>query len=131
MNKKIVAFLVSALWGVAAYSAPSIFAVKGVGANDNDILIQTTAGATNNYDVCQVHSTAGAVDIYVIVQGSTTYSTTAAQLDPITGSSTTAVVSTTAGTVYAFYGKFSRIKVLQDGATAATAYLVCWDRSGS
>lgn len=91
------------------------------GVNDNDVLLEMTTATHTAVDQCdawQLGSTAGAIDVFVSLDG-TNYLTGAVALTDL--SSTTpsiAVIVTTAGGNYGFRGHFKKIKFLQNGATA-------------
>lgn len=95
----------------------------GTGANDNDILF--TTGDVSRYDACTIMSTDGAVDVFVSLDG-TNYATAALSLQDMGATSTDPVLVTTADRVYGFVLKARRIRVLQNGATAADASMLCW-----
>lgn len=95
----------------------------GSGANDNDVLFTTSDVA--KYDACVLMSTTGAVDVFVSLDG-TNYSTAALSLQDFGGTDVVPVLVTVAGRMYGFVGKVRRIKVLQNGATAAAASMNCW-----
>jgi len=95
----------------------------GVGTNDNDAVI--TTGETLRYDTFMLQTTAGAVDVSVSLDG-TNFSTDPLSLQDL-GATTNAPVTVTApNRTYGFRGKFAKIIVSQNGATAVTgAALVC------
>lgn len=96
---------------------------NGVGVNDNDLVFQT--GDVSRYDTFMLLSTAGAMDVFVSLDG-TNYSTAPLTLQDMSSSSDTPALLTAAGAVFGFRGKFSKIQVLQNGATAvANASLMC------
>ena len=106
---------VSALGNVDVYTNSS--------TADNDVMIQTND--VSRHDTFMVMSTAGAVDVYVSLDG-TNYSTAALSLQDFGATVSDPVVETAAGRVYGFRGKFRKIRVLQKGATNPTAAsLVC------
>lgn len=95
----------------------------GVGVNDNDVVIQT--GDVSQYREFQLMSTAGAMDVFVSLDG-TNYTTAALSLVDWGATTTSPVVVTAANRLYAFYGAFNFVRVLQNGATGvANACLVC------
>lgn len=92
---------------------------SGTGANDNDVLF--TSGRMLAYDTFMVSSSAGAVDVEVTQDGTIWDGPVSmADLGAITSDP---VVVTVAGRQYGFKGKYQQIRVLQNGATAATAIL--------
>lgn len=95
----------------------------GSGTNDNDLLFTTrNVQAHGSFTLM---STAGAVDVEVTLDG-TTWSTTALSLEDLGATAnTTYVVVTAALRVYQFRGKFTQVRVRQNGGTAATAHLLC------
>lgn len=93
----------------------------GSGANDNDVVIQTD-GVTE-FDTFQLVSSTGAVDVFVSVDG-TNYVTSALSLADLGATTNDPVLVTSASRTYGFRGKYSAIRVLQNGATAANACLV-------
>lgn len=95
----------------------------GTGANDNDVLF--TTGDMSRYDACTVMSTDGAVDVFVSLDG-TNYATSALSLQDLGATSTDPVLVTAADRVYGFVVKARKIRVLQNGATAASASMLCW-----
>lgn len=97
---------------------------SGTGANDNDVLF--TTGDVSRYDACVLMSTTGAVDVFVTLDG-TNYSTAPLSLQDFGGTATEPVLVTVALRVYGFVGKFRKIKLLQNGATAAAASMNCWN----
>lgn len=98
---------------------------SGSGTNDNDVLFTTED--VGLFDRCSIISTAGAVDVYMSpTTGGNDFSTAAYSLTDMGATDTNPVLSTVAGRWYGFVFAARRIKVLQFGATAATAYLICW-----
>lgn len=98
-------------------------AYSGVGVSDNDLLF--TTGAMGKFDACMLMSTAGSVDVEVSIDG-TNFSTSALSLQDFGASTNDPVLFTVANRVYGFVGKYSKIRVRQNGATAATASMNCW-----
>jgi hypothetical protein len=96
----------------------------GTGANDNDVLL--TTGNVGRFDAFTLMSTVGAVDVFVSLDG-TTYSTAALSLSDHGATTSDPVLVTAALRVYQFRGKFAKVRVLQNGATGATAFLNCWN----
>jgi hypothetical protein len=95
----------------------------GTGAADNDVLF--TSGDMSRYDACTIMSTDGAVDVFISLDG-TNYATSALSLQDLGATSTDPVLVTAADRVYGFVVKARRIRVLQNGATAASASMLCW-----
>jgi hypothetical protein len=87
----------------------------GTGTNDNDVVISLDQNA-EAYDTFLLMSTAGAMDVFVTLDG-TNYSTAALSLADLGATSTDPVVVTAANRVYGFRGKYRGIRVLQNGAT--------------
>lgn len=96
----------------------------GTGANDNDILLTTSD--VSKFDAFTLMSSTGAVDVLVSLDG-TTFSTAALSLSDHGATTSDPVLVTAALRVYQFRGKFSKIRVLQNGATGAAAVLNCWN----
>jgi hypothetical protein len=92
-------------------------------ANTTEVLV--TTGDVSQYNAFTVMSTTGSVLVYVSLDG-TNYSTAALSLQDFGATTSDPVTSTTALRVYQFTGKFRRIKVVQTGATAAAATILCW-----
>lgn len=95
----------------------------GSGANDNDILF--TTGDLARFDACVLMSTAGTVDVYASLDG-TNFSTAALSLEDKGSTSLDPVLQAAPNRIYGFVGKFAFIRVLQVGATAASASINCW-----
>lgn len=99
----------------------------GTGVNDNDVVINTDD--VSNFREFTIMTTAGAVDVFPSVDG-TNYATAPLSLVDLGATTTAPVVVTAANRIYAFYGVFRKIKVQQNGATAATdVTLACAPRS--
>lgn len=96
----------------------------GTGANDNDILF-TTGDSITAFDACTLMSTAGAVDVYVSIDG-TNYASAPLSLQDMGSTSLDPVLATAAGRVYGFVGRYRSVRVLQAGATGASASMNCW-----
>lgn len=93
------------------------------GTNDNDVVIQT--GDTTAYDEFELQSTAGAMDVFVSLDG-TNYSTAPMSLTDLGATTTDPVLLTAANRTYMFFGTYAAIRVLQNGATGvAGATLMC------
>lgn len=101
------------------------FYIDGDGTNDNDIVIEFIQGV-EAFNTFLLHSTAGAMDVFVCIDDGTNYTTAAVSLADLGANTTDPVLVTAAGRLYGFKGKFKKIKVLQNGATAvANASLRC------
>jgi hypothetical protein len=99
----------------------------GVGVLDNDVVIDTTGTDMSLYTKCNLMSTGGAVDVFVSPIGTDTFATTALQIQDLGAASVAVVQVTAALRWYGFeIGPTRAIRVLQNGGTAATAYLSCW-----
>ncbi len=104
------------------------FRITGSSTSDNDVLIQT--GDVSRYDSFTLLSTGGAMDVFVSLDG-TNYATAALSLQDFGATTNDPVLVTVAGRLYQFRGKFAKIRVLQNGATAVTAAtLNCWKQMG-
>lgn len=88
----------------------------GSGTNDNDVVIDAT-DLMDGADTFFLMSTAGAMDVFVSLDG-TNYTTAALSLTDMGATTTTPVVVTAANRMYGFRGKFKAVRVLQNGATA-------------
>lgn len=96
---------------------------SGTGTGDNTEVFTTTE--LTRFDACMISSSAGSVDVYGTLNGST-YTTAAISLQDFGATTNDPVLSTVAGRMYAVPGKYVRLRVLQNGGTAATAVMVCW-----
>jgi hypothetical protein len=97
--------------------------IGGVGVNANDAVVQT--GDVFGYDTFMLMSTAGAVQVLASLDG-TNYATAPLSMTDLGATVSTPVIVTAANRVYGFRGSFSKIRVTQNGATAATGVtLVC------
>ena len=105
----------------------SILYSAGTGTNDNDVVIQS--GDVTGYDTFMLMSTAGAMDVFVSLDG-TNYSTAALSIADLGATSSTPVVVTVANRVYGFKGSFKAVRVLQNGATGVTAASLVCSKSG-
>lgn len=95
----------------------------GSGVNDNDVVVQT--GDVSAFDTFLLQSTAGAMDVFVSLDG-TNYATAALSLVDKGATTSDPVVVTAANRTYGFKGTFALIKVMQNGGTAvANACLMC------
>lgn len=106
---------------------PVLIKTAGVGVNDNDVVFEVTSNG-ENFDTWQLGSSAGVMDVLVSGDG-TNYQTAAiAMIDLGSTAPSTAVVVTTAGGNYGIRGRWKKIKVSQNGATAvANGYLIGYE----
>lgn len=111
--------------GLVAFAAQAAVEVSshhtkytGSGTNDNDVVIQTDS--VDQFDAFCLMSTAGAMDVFVSLDG-TNYATAALSLQDFGATTSDPVVVTAANRIYCFVGKFKKLKVLQNGATAVVA----------
>lgn len=88
----------------------------GSGTNDNDVVIDAT-DLMDGADTFLLMSTAGAMDVFVSLDG-TNYTTAALSLTDMGATTSDPVVVTAANRMYGFRGKFKAVRVLQNGATA-------------
>lgn len=96
---------------------------SGTGANAADVLFTTPN--VQQHEVFTLMSSAGVVEVYASING-TNFSTAPLALeDQGATANSTYVVATTAGRVYKFWGKYTRLRVQQNGATATAASLIC------
>lgn len=106
---------------------PVLIKTAGAGVNDNDVVFEITSNA-QNFDTWQLGSTAGAMDVFVSGDGTNYMSGAIAMIDLGSTAPSTAVVVTTAGGNYGIRGRWKKIKLLQNGATAvANAYLIGYE----
>jgi len=95
----------------------------GTGVNDNDVLF--TTGDVLQCEEFYLMSTAGAMDVFVSLDG-TNFSTAPLSLVDLGATTTDPVLVTAANRVYAFFGRYTKVRVLQNGATGvANAVLNC------
>ncbi len=93
----------------------------GAGTANTDVVIQTND--VSKFDTFELTSTGGSMAVKVSIDG-TNYSPIS--LDDLDATNTNPVTTTTAGGIYGFRGKFNKIQVSQNGATAVTAAcLIC------
>lgn len=87
----------------------------GTGTNDNDqVILLDDAEA---FDTFHVMSTAGAMDVFVSLDG-TNYITAPLSITDQGATTSSPVLVTAANRMYGFRGKYRKIKILQNGATA-------------
>jgi Tfp pilus assembly major pilin PilA len=95
----------------------------GVGVNAADVLF--TTGSIQHHELFTLMSSAGAVEVLASVDG-TNFSTVVLALeDQGATANSTYVVVTAPGRIYKFWGKYTRLRVRQNGATATAASLLC------
>ena len=93
------------------------------GVNDNDVLL--TTGDVSKYDSFLLMSTAGAMDVFVSLDG-TNFSTAPLSLQDFGATTTNPVLVTVANRVYGFRGKFRFVRLLQNGAAAVVnPHVIC------
>lgn len=96
----------------------------GASAADNAIIFEVPENA-EQFNCWQLGSAAGAMDVFVSGTGVSYQTAAIALIDLGSTSPSTAVVLTTAGGNYGIRGRWKKIQVLQNGATAVTgAYLI-------
>lgn len=95
---------------------PTMFKIGGVGVNDNDEIFEIEANA-DDYDTWILGSTAGAMDVFVSLDGTNYLTTAVALIDLNSTAPSTAVVVTAAQRHYGVKGRFKKVRVLQNGAT--------------
>lgn len=98
----------------------NVLQTTGAGVDDNDIVITAVDSASTdllNYDSFMLMSTAGAMDVFVSLDG-TNYITAPLSLTDLGATATTPVIVTAANRMYGFRGKFKGVIVRQNGATA-------------
>lgn len=93
--------------------------LEGSAAADNATVIDFTDNV-EAHDTFLLMSTQGAMDVFVSLDG-TNYTTAALSLADLGATSTDPVIVTAANRLYGFRGKFRKIRVLQNGATAVVA----------
>lgn len=99
----------------------------GVGVNDGDIVVQTSD--VSRFDSFMVISTAGAMQVFVSLDG-TNYSTAPLSLIDLGATSTAPVTATVGNRLYGFFGNFAAVRVKQTGATAVTAATLTMTKKG-
>jgi hypothetical protein len=99
-------------------SAPNIIRPTcTAGVSDNDIIAEVT-GNGDLYNTWQLGSTAGAMDVEVSLDGTNYFATVCALIDLTSTAPSTAVTVTAAGKNYGFKGRYKKVRVRQNGATA-------------
>jgi hypothetical protein len=94
----------------------------GSSTADNDIVIQTQD--VTKYDAFMLQTVTGAVDVFASLDG-INYATAPLSLQDFGAAVSDPVLLTAAGRTYGFRGKFKRLRVLQNGATAVAVTLLC------
>jgi hypothetical protein len=102
----------------------------GLGASDNDLIVQT--GDVSAYDEFMLmHTTAGALDVFPSLDG-TNYATAPLSLIDLGAATSDPVLVTSASRIFAFYGTYAAIRVLQNGAgVPANVCLICSRKGGT
>jgi hypothetical protein len=96
---------------------------SGVGVNAADVLFTTPN--VQQHELFTLMSSAGAVEVLASING-TDFSTVVLALeDQGSTANSTYVIVTAPGRVYKFWGKYTRLRVRQNGATATAASLIC------
>lgn len=96
----------------------------GTGVNDNDEIFEIEANA-EDFDTWIIGSTAGAMDVFVSLDGTNYLADAFTLTDQCSTAPATKVALTTAGRGFGLYGRYKKIRVLQNGATAvANAALI-------
>jgi hypothetical protein len=89
----------------------------GTGTNAGDIVIEITKNA-EDYDTWQLGSSAGSMQVFGSLDGTNYLVTALALVDLTSVAPGTTVTSTTAGGNYGLKGRWKKIKLTQNGATA-------------
>lgn len=120
--KRVAFLLLPLLAGLATAEVRYLWRSGALtGVNDNDVLLEMTSAthsALSQCDSWEVSSTAGAIDVFVSMDGTNYLATAVALTDRNSNTPPTAVAVTTAGGLYGFRGHPAKIKFLQNGATA-------------
>jgi hypothetical protein len=87
----------------------------GSGTNDNDIVIELDDATA--FDTFLLHSTAGAMDVFVTLDG-THWATAPLSIGDFGAVTSDPVVVTAPGRVYGWRGRFRKVRVMQNGGTA-------------
>jgi hypothetical protein len=129
MMKRLLTGLLAALLTVSAYAAEESYANFGTryygSASANDALL-FTSGDIMRFDGCMLMSTDGAVDVEGSLDG--TNFSAALSLQDVGATSSDPVLVTAADRMYFVPGWYRFLRVRQNGATAASASLLCKDR---
>lgn len=89
---------------------------------DNEVVIQTND--VSAFNTFMVMSVTGVVDIFPSLDGSN-YATAPISLQDMGATTSDPVIVTVAGRIYGFRGLFSKLRVLQNGATDVAVSLRC------
>lgn len=89
---------------------------SGSGTNDNDLVFDLTN--MELFDTFMLSSTAGAMDVFVSLDGTNFTTAALSLLDLGANTEITLALDTVANRMYAFRGKYKAIQVRQKGATA-------------
>lgn len=95
----------------------------GAGVNANDILFTTPN--VQQHELFTLMSVTGAVQVLASIDGTNFATAPLALEDAGSAANSTYVLVTAAARVYKFWGKFTRLRVTQNGATASAATLIC------
>src|SRR3954469_7589777 len=95
----------------------------GTGVNANDVLFTTPN--VQQHEVFTLMSVTGAVQVLPSVDGTNFATAPLALEDAGSATNSTYVLLTSPARIYKFWGKFTRIRVTQNGATATAATLIC------
>lgn len=96
---------------------------SGTGTNANDVLLTTPN--VQQHEMFTLMSTTGAVQVLASIDGTNFATAPLALEDAGATANSTYVLVTAAARVYKFWGKFTRLRVTQNGATASSASLIC------
>lgn len=96
---------------------PVLFKTGGTGVADNDVVHEVDSNA-ESFSFWQLGSTAGAMDVFGSLDGVNYLTAPLAMVDLGSTAPSTAVTVTVANGHYGIRGRFRKIKVLQNGATA-------------
>lgn len=95
----------------------------GTGTNANDVLFTTSI--VQQHEVFTLMSVTGAVQVLASVDGTNFATAPLALEDAGATANSTYVLVTAAARIYKFWGKFTRLRVTQNGGTASSATLIC------
>lgn len=95
----------------------------GTGTNANDVLFTTRN--VEHHEMFTLMSTVGAVQVLASVDGTNFATAPLALEDAGATANTTYVLVTAAARIYKFWGKFTALRVTQNGGTASAASLKC------
>jgi hypothetical protein len=109
----------------AAEESYSSYATRYYGSASADNALLFTTGEITRFDGCMLMSPDGAVDVEGTLDG-TNWSTAAVSMQDLGATSVDPVLVTAADRMYYVPGKYRFLRVRQNGATAASASLLCW-----